>query len=421
MFLFRLVHIITWKLCLCSIVFNIDRRGWIWNTLTASTTSFISYEQNNVIISTDDKRNDDISISIPLEKCSGGRNCVRITIEYQPVNSIFDQTLSYVPFKVFKLAIDTGSPYLVISDGLEFASFVNIAIRSNNKIGTLASFLIERLGFLENDVQFNLYESGFSPTFDIYGSQSGTILWKKGYVQFSKFDEPISLILGVLDDNLSEESGGSLLGLVKKSSKIPTQKVQTRPTFLDQLRLGNKTVSSFTIDSPNQRLTMSTNSMISSNDMNVMSLVNLLELGDFVDHYGIKIDQLQFGDMSLSSKTIANTVGSEVTRDIVAIFDTGLTGCLLTTPLWNDLTFCGLNLKDIHSLDVAARTDSSKLFHFTSSETENPFFNIRPITLDWFDDEMTSPYVVVLGQSFLNKGSLTIDLENRKVLFCESH
>ena len=44
---------------------------------------------------------------------------------------------------------------------------------------------------------------------------------------------------------------------------------------------------------------------------------------------------------------------------------------------------------------------------------------MKPIDLDldWFDDEQNSPYVIVLGQTLLNQGALTIDLDTRVATF----
>lgn len=360
---------------------------------------------------------DDDSITVPLEKCSGGRYCLRITISYDPVVSRLDQSLSYVPYKVFKLAIDTGSPYLVISDGSEFASFVNEMDSSIQYSFNLLSSLSRKLAFLDREISFVLADSGYQPTIDIYGSQSGIISWKQSSIQISKSNILTNIVLGVLDAQLAEESGGSLFGLVKNQNKAPTEKVQPRPTLLDQLGFENKTISSFQIDGPGKLLTLSRKSMIPTNARNVMHLFDLRPLGDFVDHYAIEIKELKFNDISFTPDSIYNDIGSKIKRKIVAVFDTGLTGCLLTSTLWDDLSHNGLSLKDIESITISTHTISKATFQFNTCRTDNPYFYVRPINLDWFTDEDTCPYVVVLGQTFLNDGVLTIDIDERKLCF----
>jgi hypothetical protein len=47
----------------------------------------------------------------------------------------------------------------------------------------------------------------------------------------------------------------------------------------------------------------------------------------------------------------------------------------------------------------------------------DPRFYVKPIDLDWFDDEQNAPYVIILGQTFLSRGALTIDLDERLAAF----
>lgn len=55
--------------------------------------------------------------------------------------------------------------------------------------------------------------------------------------------------------------------------------------------------------------------------------------------------------------------------------------------------------------------------NISSSIIFDPRFYVKPIDLDWFDDELNSPYVIVLGQTLLNQGALTIDLDTRVATF----
>ena len=52
-----------------------------------------------------------------------------------------------------------------------------------------------------------------------------------------------------------------------------------------------------------------------------------------------------------------------------------------------------------------------------SSREEDRRFYVQPIDLDWFDGEQYSPYVIVLGQTFLARGALTIDMNERMATF----
>ena len=59
-----------------------------------------------------------------------------------------------------------------------------------------------------------------------------------------------------------------------------------------------------------------------------------------------------------------------------------------------------------------------KVCNMTSNVEDDPRkFYVDPIDLDWFDDETTAPYVIILGQTFLSQGALTIDLDKRLLTF----
>jgi hypothetical protein len=414
---------------------------------------------------------------------------------------------------VFKLAVDTGSPYLVISDGFEFASYVEEEVytttttttrddhdekyqysnsnnehtnKNNNNNLALSSMMMKQLAFLfEPEMKFDLQQdSGFSPTIDVYGSQSGTILWKKSKVRTtssilfqgevghdtlsSSSSLSTNLVFGILDKNLAQESGGPLFGLIKHCNldqkSIQQDKVQIRPTLLQQLSInddggggsGGGTISSFAIDSPNRLLTLSTKSLLAANNVSnndIMPLVDLRLYGDFVDHYAVPVLSLDFGngkvitrphDIVVTKRINGGTTTTLTTttqeRPIVAVLDTGLTGCLMSDDLWKVLfqneVDEGEEQQKVDSLSVTVKTvmmmssnhnnnnnnDSSTwlssfVFHAKFSPTENPFFSLGPISLDWFDDEDTCPFVIVLGQTFLNQGKLTIDIEDRRAHF----
>lgn len=442
----------------------------------------LQYEQPPYHQRQDDQEDHpNVIVTLPLERCSGGTNCVRVAISYDPIVSRFDSSLLYVPTKVFKLAVDTGSPYLVISDGFEFASYVEEVYSSrddndddekkdfddednkfynkkNNNVlqsNIAFSMAIKQLSFLlEPEMNFELtQDSGYPPTTDIYGSQSGTIAWRKSQVRTTSIHGlSKNIVFGILDENLAQESGGSLFGLIKNVNDDPRSaqdKVQLRPTLLKQLSTndGEGAIASFSIDSPNRLLTLSTKSLLLGGKEvvaadTVMPLVDLRFYGDFVDHYAVQVLSLDFGNGNIITVSdISQRMGGTVTstpyeRPIVAVLDTGLTGCLISNDLWQlldkeekQVDSLSINVKTVqmmptsnhHGNDDADSTSSSCapfVFHAKYNSSDNPFFNLGPIKLDWFDNEETCPFVIVLGQTFLNQqGKLTIDIEDRRAHF----
>jgi hypothetical protein len=304
---------------------------------------------------------------------------------------------------------------------MEYASFVDevtIDQKRSPLILEIINNILEGVGI--DSIQYKLKESGYDATEEIYGSQRGSIAWKESHVQIR--DERISndIVLGVLDNALTNEAGGPLLGLVKRSNS-QSEKIQLRPTFLGQGGYGNNSVSSFMIDSPNRELLLAGGkSIIPPGAKSAIPLLDLRPLGDFVEHYACQVEKLVLNGKEFTPDSIGLNLNQN--RSIVAVFDSGLTGCLFTQPLWDVLQKNGANLDTVKNVDVGVSTErrgqeASALYNFRTDIEMNPFFHLSPISLDWFDDEDTCPHVVVLGQTFLMQGSLIVDIDDRRALF----
>lgn len=389
-----------------------------------------------------------ITVHLPLERASGGTLSVRCTL--------FDNTLD--SFKVYKAIVDTGSPYLVLPSTELHDDLPEWMGRSITKVFNIfggTSFI---------DDSNLLLKSEYQPTEEIYGSVKGKIDWNLADYRFgdprlqisSSFDSSsvgISNrgIVGTLDTALTKEATGgadkepyALLGLIQNSNvnADQTRFPPPRPTFLEQERIalaydeGGSTldeykIKSFSVDAPSRELTLSTSTLIAS-EKDAISLVDLRQYGDFVDHYSVLVDTVAFDGISISSKRLQHVSGSSIERPIVAVFDSGLTGCLLTRSFWNAMQMIMADLNgsptgnphEVKSAVVSFGTPPhttrpvSTGAKIKSSIYESPrLFYVDPIDLDWFDDEQTCPHVIVLGQTFLNKGILTIDMERRLSTF----
>ena len=51
------------------------------------------------------------------------------------------------------------------------------------------------------------------------------------------------------------------------------------------------------------------------------------------------------------------------------------------------------------------------------SDEDDMFFFAQPIDLDWFDDDSRSPFVIIVGQTFLRRLCITVDMNERVVSF----
>ena len=415
-------------------------------------TPSILLSSNHVLLSQDSKQqnlqqDDEWKVTLPLERFFGGTNCIRVSLNGQPQQSANNRIMR--PKRIYKLIVDTGSPYLTIpfdkgngkddKNGYYYSTiyeevepFIDESVNTKDYdlVGfksllrllqnTLSPFTTSDLDL--EQIPFVLQPSVYEPTEDVYGTKLGVIEWKCSPITFRSNRMNTagmdSAILGVLDETLTSESGGPLFGLVKRSNPN-SEKVQLRPTILDQIRIQSlkngstetREVTSFQIDSPNKLLTIlaeENQSLIPVNAHNAIELVDLRPLGDFVDHYAFIVNSLSLNNNEyvFTPSSLINQKNAKP-RSIVAVFDTGLTGCLLTQSLWDALITHGVkDPSTIRGLEIT----NSKSNNSIRADQSNPLFYVSSIELDWFDDPETAPFVVVLGQTFLTQGTLTVDL-----------
>ncbi|KAL3806092.1 hypothetical protein ACHAXA_006998 [Cyclostephanos tholiformis] len=306
-----------------------------------------------------------------------------------------------------------------------------------------------------------LLKSAYAPTEEIYGSVKGQIGWKFARYEFrdpllkvqskcnpeSRSPDATNAfgIVGVLDRALTNEATGggmiepyAILGLIRNHSTNPRNRFpDPRPSFLEQecISIGTEEtaenkdnrIRSFTINGPLRKLALSTHSLIPTSEP-VLPLVDLRIFGDFVDHYAVMVESISFDDFSLSSRSLKRFCRHSFERPIVAVFDTGLTSCLLIKSFYdvlqqylgaqsatiNEIESVSLILLGVDRREARRKVPACKI---SGSIRADPRFYVKPIELDWFDDEQVSPYVIVLGQSFLSQGALTIDLDERIATF----
>mmetsp|Transcript_12107 Transcript_12107/g.15789 ORF Transcript_12107/g.15789 Transcript_12107/m.15789 type:complete len:448 (+) Transcript_12107:63-1406(+) len=373
---------------------------------------------------------EDVSkVVLPMETCEGGCNCIRFVAENPS-----GEAAAY-----FRAIVDTGSPFLIIPSA-QVSDAVLDACFDGEERWWKRLLPRNRLGRQKLVDDFFPLDPKFPPTVDVYGSQQGNIQWRT--VSRIKYrderlrhrinnDNPSSLGLtfGVMDDALSDESGGALVGLVKKW-KMDTTKAAVRPSWLEQLEIGNNSdqenreyhhgIRSFSVDSPRKTLTLSSESLIKgANKSCTMRLADLREWGDFVDHYACYIKELYIDDFPVYRSGLIPSG-----RRICIVFDSGLTGCLFTKSLWDELQQkTGKDLSSLRSVkvDVPTVSGGANAVHSIGSgdgkdKVRNMFY-VSPISLDWFDDDTIAPHIVVLGQAFLSLGELSIDITERKVSF----
>ena len=408
-----------------------ERRTFMAGLLQTASLLHFGGAHAEEIVSADEET--PITVTLPLEPASGGTFCVRCTLYDDRSDDI----------RIYRAIVDTGSPYLV----LPFTELLDSTTLFLELLGSSLTNFFSGLGFnYINKEKGLLRTSEYRPTEEIYGSVKGRIDWKLADYRFRDPQLQItssmpSGVVGVLDYQLTTEStGGSdadayaLLGLIQNNnpnadrSRFP----DSRPTFLEQQRIKVTTIDecrikSFSVNGPAKELKLSTSTLITSDD-NVMPLVDLRQYGDFVDHYAVLVHSLTLDGLTIDSKVLQKASNGSVERPIVAVFDSGLTGCLLTRDFWDFVqevmqrTYFSDSMISSHqfqsaSISVINSAENKKTVMQSGTADDPKLFYINPIDLDWFDDSKTCPYVIVLGQTFLRKGVLTIDTNKRSSTF----
>lgn len=106
-------------------------------------------------------------------------------------------------------------------------------------------------------------------------------------------------------------------------------------------------------------------------------------------------------------------------RPLVAVFDTGLSGALLSNSLCADAPAetSAVLLSGASSLEVVLQTESGGELLLRASRERTPrLFRVTSQPVPWFPDPALEPGVVVLGQTFLRDATLAVDLRERRAM-----
>jgi hypothetical protein len=153
-------------------------------------------------------------------------------------------------------------------------------------------------------------------------------------------------------------------------------------------------------------IVFSSGSIISENDSGSFELfdLTLTPYGPDLSHYRILLcdDQLELflsDDPQDKKKTRKRQIStSSLKRPVVAILDTGLTGCIFSDSLFEDLVDLGIismssgasNLQGI-TVALPTRKSGSKI---ELSSSDDYYWRFSSFRLPWFDDEERHAHVI---------------------------
>lgn len=242
-------------------------------------------------------------------------------------------------------------------------------------------------------------QNEFAATSEQYGQAVGEMTWQtvSAVTLCDNRTRPHNfrnIIMGVPSDNVVDETGGIYLGLLAHD--------QFRPTVMEQLGY-----SSFCLDYVNSMLTLSKTNLIGKQDNMSMDLFDFSPYGSNVYHYGVICSELE---LQIASKTTLRVTCSSLSRPVVVVLDSGLTGCIVSDSLYNELVERQSNF-DLQEIQGARLTTRH------ASLNSNPkYWMVSSFRLPWFDlDETNHPHVIAAGATFLSQSKMTIDTQSRRV------
>ena len=339
------------------------------------------------------------TVMLPLQPTAGG---------------IFSAGI-FIDGEIFRVIIDTGSPYLVVP-------LDDCALQP------------PRLSYYGCATPGQFRQSGAPSTSEQYGVLPGRVEWLQGDVAFGETETALdpggsismrvrfegtraggNVIFGGGDRNVMGQSGGALFGLIRQVNTGPSSTIPAadlRPTALAQLGF-----TSFCLDAGSRMLTLSSKPLIRpKKEADALPLVDPRMFGDGVEHICCHAvgNEVQIDGAAYRSR-----------RPILCVFDSGLTGCVLSQSLVDEFGLSsrvtkGTNSaarRGLQSLKLAISTERGQHVLLGSSEAESPLFYAQAIPLNWFVDATNGPHVVALGQCVLGRGSLTVDGPERRAVW----
>jgi hypothetical protein len=318
---------------------------------------------------------------------------------------------------IYPAVVDSGSPFLTAPlPAMNWTTAINI-----NKNHTLRR---KECSFITDTSS------------EQYGTTVGSVEWRRAPLVTlvgvnGTIRDQLNVVVGLPSLQVQQETGGIFLGLMQQDTY--------RPTFMQQF--GFKSFQMiFSASQP--LLVLSKSSLINAHvhhDDPVLPLYDLSPYGPDINHYGIMCRKVVCRlESSLEGSRIHKTVtfqSQSFSRPLVAVLDTGLSGCIFSDTLWEEMQ---QQNQYIDGSDVPAQLnptgcqvelvcdDDNNTTLTLSSDTT--YWRFQSFRLPWWydqqsidtdapndsvqDDHRLYPHVIVLGSTFwnhVNVESLCVD------------
>jgi hypothetical protein len=273
---------------------------------------------------------------------------------------------------------------------LAISVLVDELYRYNAVVDTGSPFLTASADILP----LTFAEGKYAPTEEQYGETKTTITWRRALqVLVGGVQRVKPCRLGVIPEELRQDTGGLFCGLIWKDD--------ARPSLLRQMGR-----SSFTVDYVQRSLTLHRKESLTLDSANTgtFNMYDLTPFGPDLYHYAIEVDS-----MKIQTKW-GESFSLKCQRPIVAVVDTGLTGCIFSDSFIQD---------DCLPVPVSSIEGASLTLQGGDADTHlssHPkYWNLACFRLPWFTNEDIHPHIVAVGATFLRQSKITVDARQRRI------
>jgi hypothetical protein len=240
--------------------------------------------------------------------------------------------------------------------------------------------------------------SGLSSTYERFDNNEGEVEWRVAPFAFvgatGSMVGPQEMTFGVLSESLMNGPGGVFFGLVRDTDD------KIRPSFL-----GQTSVRAFAVDlaSEQKGLTLATKSLINAGGDYILLVKDLnRKYGDPTIHYTAKAKAIQANGRPVAADG----------KPIYVIFDTGVTGMVVTQELLNERYITARKNRERNlwgDVEVSFRTKQGKTVTINAKKPLTTPFGEQP---PW---PGFNGHLIVLGLSFLDGYKMTVDIDDQKL------
>jgi hypothetical protein len=240
----------------------------------------------------------------------------------------------------------------------------------------------------------------YPATTEQFGQARGTMEWRqaRSIRLGDRGFQAQNIFLGVPDQVVIDGSGGIFLGLMQQDDY--------RPTLLRQLGY-----TGLCLDYIHRTLTLSRGSVLDKTDPMILPLYNLTQFGPNLHHVAV-LCSLVVLETSRGRRVTLH----DLSRQVVVVLDSGLTGCIFSDSWKQDLP---VDFGEITAATLHLPTDTSSSSAAASSKivlsSNNDYWYSTMFRLPWFTSDDHHPHIIAAGATFLSKSKLTVDWQQQIV------